>query len=81
MDGQSAAGCFRDCPITFRDMQDAKRVLIESLKTIYHTRIAYPELNTGQPAPAQQHRISLLGGRFHRGGRDHRRNANDNRPT
>ncbi|MBR1713188.1 MAG: HDIG domain-containing protein [Alloprevotella sp.] len=81
VDGQSAAGCFRDCPITFRDMQDAKRVLIESLKTIYHTRIAYPELNTGHPEPAQQHRISLLGGRFHRGGRDYRRNANGNRPS
>ena len=33
------------CPITFRDIADAKRVLVESLKTVYHTRIAYPEEN------------------------------------
>lgn len=35
---------FHDCPITFRDLQTAKEVLIERLKSIYHTRIAYPEL-------------------------------------
>ena len=39
-------GYFRDCPITFRDIQYAKTVLIEKLKTIYHTRISYPELKT-----------------------------------
>ena len=44
IDGQVAEGYFRECPITFRDIADAKRVLVESLKTIYHTRIAYPEL-------------------------------------
>ncbi len=37
-------GYFRDCPITYRDIQYAKTVLIEKLKTIYHTRISYPEL-------------------------------------
>jgi hypothetical protein len=37
-------GFFRDCPITYRDIQYAKTVLIEKLKTIYHTRISYPEL-------------------------------------
>ena len=44
IDGQVAEGYFRDCPITFRDSQYAKTVLIEKLKTIYHTRISYPEL-------------------------------------
>ena len=44
IDGQVAEGYFRDCPITFRDIQYAKTVLIEKLKTIYHTRISYPEL-------------------------------------
>lgn len=44
IDGQVAEGFFRDCPITFRDIQYAKTVLIEKLKTIYHTRISYPEL-------------------------------------
>lgn len=45
VDGQVSAGYFRECPITFRDISEAKRVLVESLKTVYHTRIAYPELN------------------------------------
>jgi putative nucleotidyltransferase with HDIG domain len=44
IDGQLADGFFRECPITFRDIQYAKTVLIEKLKTIYHTRISYPEL-------------------------------------
>ncbi len=42
IDGQVAEGFFRECPITFRDIQYAKTVLIEKLKTIYHTRISYP---------------------------------------
>ena len=44
IDTQVDEGYFRDCPITFRDIQYAKTVLIEKLKTIYHTRISYPEL-------------------------------------
>ena len=44
LDSQVADGYFRECPITFRDIQYAKTVLIEKLKTIYHTRISYPEL-------------------------------------
>lgn len=43
IDAQVAEGYFTECPITFRDISDAKRVFIDSLKTIYHTRIAYPE--------------------------------------
>jgi len=42
IDGQVADGYFRECPITFRDIQYAKTVLIEKLKTIYHTRVNYP---------------------------------------
>ena len=44
IDSQVEEGYFRDCPITYRDIQYAKTVLIEKLKTIYHTRISYPEL-------------------------------------
>ena len=44
IDAQVDEGYFRDCPITFRDIQYAKTVLIEKLKTIYHPRISYPEL-------------------------------------
>ena len=43
IDGMVQDGYFRECPITFRDIQYAKTVLIEKLKTIYHTRISYPE--------------------------------------
>ncbi|WP_052115541.1 HD family phosphohydrolase [Porphyromonas crevioricanis] len=36
-------GLLSDAPITFRDIKKAKEVFYEKLKTIYHTRIAYPE--------------------------------------
>lgn len=45
IDSQVADGFFRECPITFRDIALAKSVLIERLKSIYHTRISYPHLN------------------------------------
>lgn len=61
--GQVQAGYFRECPITFRDIADAKRVLAESLKTIYHTRIAYPELNAKPAEPAPQPRRAYFFGR------------------
>jgi len=38
-----ADGYFRECPITFRDLAYSKTVLIEKLKTIYHTRVSYPK--------------------------------------
>lgn len=52
IDGQVDEGYFKECPITFRDIEYAKTVLIEKLKTIYHTRVSYPELKPqteGQP--------------------------------
>lgn len=45
IDSQVADGFFRECPITFRNIALAKSVLIERLKSIYHTRISYPHLN------------------------------------
>lgn len=44
IDAQVADGCFKDCPITFRDIAQAKQVITERLMSIYHTRIQYPEL-------------------------------------
>ena len=44
IEAQVAEGYFKECPITFRDISYAKTVLIEKLKTIYHTRLSYPEL-------------------------------------
>ena len=44
VDGQVSEGHFKECPITFRDIHDIKTVFKEKLRTIYHTRISYPEL-------------------------------------
>lgn len=43
IDGQVAEKFYDECPINFRDINDAKQVLIERLMSIYHTRIAYPK--------------------------------------
>lgn len=44
VDQQMKDGRYEYCPITFRDVAMAKQVLIERLKSIYHTRVSYPEL-------------------------------------
>lgn len=44
IDSQVAEGYFKECPITFKDIATIKSVFKEKLKTIYHTRISYPEL-------------------------------------
>lgn len=59
IDGQVNAGYFKECPITFRDIADAKRVFIDSLKTIYHTRIAYPEKDKTPSQPQQTPRPNV----------------------
>ena len=37
-------GLLKDAPITFRDIETIKEVFLEKLKTMYHTRISYPEV-------------------------------------
>ena len=44
IDSQVAEGYFKECPITFKDIATVKSVFKEKLKTMYHTRISYPEL-------------------------------------
>ena len=44
IDTQVQEGFFRQCAITFQDIDTAKAVLKERLRNIYHTRISYPEL-------------------------------------
>ena len=44
IDTQVSEGYFKECPITFKDISDIKSVFKEKLRTIYHTRITYPEL-------------------------------------
>ena len=51
IDSQVAEGYFKLAPITFRDIELIKDVFLQKLKTIYHTRIAYPTLNVPQPQP------------------------------
>ena len=41
---QVAEGFFKECPITFKDIALVKALFKEKLKTMYHTRISYPEL-------------------------------------
>lgn len=43
IDTQLAEGYFEMCPITFRDIAVAKRVLKEKLMVMHHTRVQYPE--------------------------------------
>lgn len=44
IDTQVAEGYFKECPITFKDIATVKALFKEKLKTMYHTRISYPEL-------------------------------------
>ena len=44
IDSIVADGLLNDTPLTFRDIQTIKDVFAEKLATIYHSRIAYPEL-------------------------------------
>lgn len=44
IDSQVSGGFFAECPVTFLDIANAKEVLKSKLRTIYHTRIQYPEL-------------------------------------
>ncbi|MCD8265392.1 MAG: HDIG domain-containing protein [Tannerellaceae bacterium] len=44
IDGQIADGLLKNAPLTFRDVETIKRVFEEKLKTMYHTRISYPDL-------------------------------------
>lgn len=48
IDAQLYEGYFKMAPITFRDIQTVKDVFVEKLQTIYHSRIAYPELNRNE---------------------------------
>ena len=45
INGHIQDGIFEDAPITLKQISTIKMVLKEKLKTIYHTRIIYPELN------------------------------------
>lgn len=46
IDSQVKDGFFNFCPLTFLNIQDAKDMFKTKLKTIYHTRIQYPEMKS-----------------------------------
>ena len=52
IDGQIAEGLHNESPLSFRDVNAVKEVFAQRLRTMYHSRISYPELN--RPAPAAQ---------------------------
>ncbi|MDE7414622.1 MAG: HDIG domain-containing protein [Muribaculaceae bacterium] len=45
VDGQAADGLFKEAPISYRDVEKVKDTFKKRLATIYHSRIAYPELH------------------------------------
>ncbi|MCM1163289.1 MAG: HDIG domain-containing protein [Muribaculaceae bacterium] len=44
IDGQIAEGLHNESPISFRDVNAVKDVFAQRLRTMYHSRISYPEL-------------------------------------
>lgn len=60
IDGQVANGAFVNCPITFRDISEAKQTFIDSLQVIYHTRVSYPEIKQPKDNP-EQPKLGLFG--------------------
>jgi putative nucleotidyltransferase with HDIG domain len=46
IDDQIADGLLKDTPLTFSDMEVIKSTFVEKLKTMYHSRISYPELRS-----------------------------------
>jgi putative nucleotidyltransferase with HDIG domain len=44
IDSQIADGQFKNAPISFLDVEKVKSVLKDKVKSIYHTRITYPEV-------------------------------------
>ena len=56
IDGQIADGMFDESPLEFRDIPVIKEAFIKRLKTIYHSRIVYPDApkNAAQPARDEQ---------------------------
>ncbi|MDR0835320.1 MAG: HDIG domain-containing protein [Tannerella sp.] len=44
IDDKIADGLLKNAPLTFKDIEEVKTEFHERLKTIYHTRISYPDL-------------------------------------
>lgn len=51
IDSQVAEGLHNDSPISFRDITEIKRSFESSLRTMYHSRISYPDLDKSETKP------------------------------
>ena len=47
IDTQVQEGYFQDCPISWQEINRVKETFKEKLRTMYHTRISYPEATAG----------------------------------
>jgi membrane-associated HD superfamily phosphohydrolase len=47
IDTQVSEGYFMDCPINWQEINRIKETFKEKLRTMYHTRISYPEPTVG----------------------------------
>jgi len=45
IDSQISDGLLKEAPISFRDVETVKNTFKKRLSTIYHSRVAYPEIN------------------------------------
>ncbi len=56
IDSQEKDGLFNESPISFRDIQTIKSTFKKRLSTIYHSRVAYPELKkeAHEQAPSEE---------------------------
>jgi putative nucleotidyltransferase with HDIG domain len=48
IDAQISDGLLQNTPLTFKDIATIKDTFMDKLKTMYHTRINYPELKTSE---------------------------------
>lgn len=59
IDSQIEDGLLKDAPISFRDVETVKNTFKKRLSTIYHSRVAYPEMNKDTAtAEANEHENS-----------------------
>jgi putative nucleotidyltransferase with HDIG domain len=55
IDGMVSDGRLRLTKLSFRDVEEVKRAFVEYLQSVYHTRIAYPELKRSMAANQLKH--------------------------
>lgn len=53
LDSQQADGLFRESPLSFRDLETVRATFKKRLATIYHSRVAYPEIHNHEALEVQ----------------------------